>query len=483
MHQLRRPIHVSWLIGVLCLGIVIGVISIQYADQTIFYSTSWLLTSTALIGFSFWRRQLWVIGFVFAAGCLLGLWRGSVAQAQLMPYSHLQGVSLHASGVVSEDTDLDKRGNTILRLRDIVIDGRFVDGSIWVSTKTSLDIRRSDRVSVYGKLQEGFGTFAVTIYNARLEKVGRPQPGDVALSIRDWFADAVRQAIPEPEASLGVGYLVGQRRGLPPELEEALRVAGLTHIIVASGYNLTILVRLARRLFEHVSKYLSFLSAATMILLFVGITGLSPSMSRAGLVAGLALLAWYYGRKFHPVILLLLAAAVTLIINPSYGWNDLGWQLSFAAFGGVMILAPLMQAYFFGDKKPGFIRQILGETISAQIATAPILISAFGQLSLVAVFANLLVLPLVPLAMLLTFIAGVGSLLVPYFAGLIGLPAAVLLGYMTGSAAYFASLPWAQAELELSIIGVVVSYLFIIAICFYFRWVTKFNLRSSSIVE
>lgn len=206
----------------------------------------------------------------------------------------------------------------------------------------------------------GFGNFSSAVYRAKLLNVQRPEPGDVARQVRDWFADTVRRAIPDPQAALGIGYLVGQRRALPPELDEALQIAGLTHVVVASGYNLTILVRLARRLFVRVSKYLAAFAASGMIGSFVLITGASPSMSRAGLVAGLSLLAWYYGRKFHPLVLLPFAAAVTVLIDPSFAWGDLGWQLSFTAFAGVMIIAPLGQAYFFGDKKPGTIRQILG---------------------------------------------------------------------------------------------------------------------------
>jgi competence protein ComEC len=282
---------------------------------------------------------------------------------------------------------------------------------------------------------------------------------------------------------LGIGYLVGQRRSLPLDLIAALQLAGLTHIVVASGYNLTILVRLARRLFAKLSKYLSTLLSGGMILGFMAVTGVSPSMSRAGLVAGLSLLAWYYGRKFHPVVLLSIAIAVTLFINPGYAWGDLGWQLSFAAFAGVMILAPLAQRYFFGDKKLGTFQQILGETISAQIATAPIIIMTFGQIPNVGILSNLLVLPLVPLGMLLTFIAGLGGLIAPAFAIIIGLPATLLLKYSVGTIDFFASLPWATTKINLAWWGVVVCYLVIISVCVLMWRVTKYNLRDVNLVE
>ena len=220
-----------------------------------------------------------------------------------------------------------------------------------------------------------------------------------------------------------------------------------------------------------------------MIIGFIAVTGASPSMTRAGLIAGLSLLAWYYGRKFHPLVLLPLAAAITVLINPSFAWGDLGWQLSFAAFAGVMILAPLMQRYFFGNEKPGTVRQILGETVAAQIVTLPILIFAFGQFSNVSVIANLLILPFVPLAMLLTFIAGVGGLIVPAIADALGAPAQWLLQYMTSVAQYVSHLPWAQTKLEMSGWIVGLAYVAIAAVCVYIWRKTKFNLRDSNIVE
>lgn len=479
--RLKKRLHVSWLVALLATGIVTGVMTAQYWSQL--HSVVWLVLGLSLAALGFWRARVYAIGFVFVAGGLIGLWRGSMGQQALTPYEHIIGHTATVMGKVSEDPDTGKNGELVLRLSDVTIEGHALPGMLWVSAQPRPEIKRSDIVTVEGKLSEGFGNFPASMYRAEVVKAERPVPGDVAMQVRDWFAGAVRLAIPEPEASLGIGYLVGQRRSLPPELDQALQIAGLTHIVVASGYNLTILVRLARRLLVKISKYLAALSAGGMIVAFVAVSGMSPSMSRAGLVAGLSLLAWYYGRKFHPLVLLPFAAAITLLVNPSYGWNDLGWQLSFAAFGGVMIMAPLAQRSFFGDKKPGTVRQILGETVSAQICTLPILLLAFGEFSNVAILANLLVLPFVPLAMLLTFIAGVGALLVPGLAGLIGMPAAWLLEYMTAAAHYLAGLPWAVSSATINGVIVVASYGAIAVFCGYMSWRTKYNLREANIVE
>lgn len=478
---LRQKLHASWLITLLSAAIVLGVVCAQW--NATFSSGLWLAVSLAAIGLVLWRRSVYLVPIIVLAGIGVGLWRGSIEQNQLIVYKNLYESAVTVTGKVSDDTDIGKGGAVVVRVSDITIDNHPVAGKLWISSSTKYDIKRGDTVTIVGTLRAGFGNFAGTMYRADVTKVQRPQPGDVARRVRDWFADAVRMAIPDPQASLGIGYLVGQKRALPPDLSEALMIVGLTHVVVASGYNLTILVRLARRLFVKVSKYLALLSASTMVLAFMAVTGASPSMSRAGLVAGLSLAAWYYGRSFHPLVLLPFAAAITVLIDPGFAWGDLGWQLSFAAFAGVMILAPLLQRYFYGDKKPGIVRQILGETISAHIVTLPILIYAFGVYSNVAIIANLLVLPLVPLAMLLTFIAGIGALVAPSIASVIGAPASWLLEYMVAVAKYLAGLPWAQGGLQIGPFVTAALYVMIIGVCIYLSRVTKYNLRDSNLVE
>ncbi len=481
--QLTRRVHVSWFVAVTCAAFVSGVACAQLEWAAGFGSLAWLLLGLALVAFAFWQRRVAAIPVAIVAGLLIGLWHGTGAFAKLEVYERIVGSSVVVSGTVKEDPDLGKKNETLLRLGDVTVNGRKVAGTVWASTTDKADIRRSDRVTVSGVASEGFGSFGAALYRAQVKAVERPVPGDVALQVRDWFAEGVRSAIDEPQVSLGLGYLLGLRRALPPELDQALMVAGLTHIVVASGYNLTILVRFARRLFVKVSKYLATLSAASMVAAFVAITGMSPSMSRAGLVAGLSLAAWYYGRSFSPLVLLPFAAAVTVALNPAYAWNDLGWQLSFAAFAGVMILAPLLQRYFYGDKKPGTVRQILGETVSATIMTLPLLVLAFGQFSNVAIIANLLILPFVPLAMLLTFVAGVGAMVVPVLAGVIGLPAQGLLAYMTTTAHYLAGLSWAQTTLEIQPWMAWVAYGLIVGLCIWLWRVTRYDLRDVNIVE
>lgn len=480
-HFMSQWLHVSWLVAALSCGVIVGVILVRFVPYGFFADLSWLGVGLCVCYFLS-KQRLWAVVPVIMAGIVLGLWRGSVGQTGLDFYASRIGQVVQVSGRVLEDPDIDKKGQTVLRLIDIIIDTHKLPGTIWVVTPKTHAIKRSDMVMVEGKITEGFAAFAAKMTRANVVSVERAVPGDVAVGVRDWFADRVRMHLPETEAALGMGFLTGLRRALPPDLMSALQIAGLTHVIVASGYNLTILVRLARRLFAKTSKYLATLSAGLMILGFMALTGASPSMSRAGLVSGISLAIWYYGRTIHPFVLLPFAAAITLLINPQYAWGDLGWQLSFAAFAGVMVLSPLLHRYFFGRKPPGNVRQIIGETLSAQIMTLPILIMSFGAMSNVALIANILILPFIPLAMLLTFLLGVVSDIQP-IATILSIPTELLLRYMIEVAQWFADQSWAQMEIHITWWQMVMMY---IVICTGMWWMwrqTRLDLRKSNIIE
>jgi competence protein ComEC len=215
-----------------------------------------------------------------------------------------------------------------------------------------------------------------------------------------------------------------------------------------------------------------------MALCFMFITGFSASRSRAGLVAGLSLAAWYYGRKVHPFVLLPVAAAITVLANPAYAWGDLGWCLSLAAFAGIVVLAPLLQAYFWGRDPPGAAGQLLVETVAASLATLPIILCALGKFPTYALVANMAVLPLVPLAMLLTFGAGAVALAFPGVAGAAGGLAYLILRYMTWVVEQIANLPGAQASLNFNAAELLLAYLILSMLSVYMWHCTGFKFRT-----
>jgi len=472
----RQYVHSSWGIAVLCATFVVGVwLALLLRVPT------WIgVAVLPLLILCFWHLRVYILPVVASIGLCVGLGYGSAALGERDAYSVYIGQMVELSGKVKEDPNKSSSGLS-LQLDTVTIEGQQLPGSVLVSLE-SKDIKRGDIVTVRSVLKPGFGSFPASMSRATIVSIVRPVPGDVGRVVRDWFADKIRMNISEPQASLGIGFLTGQKSALPDELSDALKIAGLTHIVVASGYNLTILVRMARRLFVRFSKYLSALSSGVMITMFMAVTGLSPSMTRAGLVSGLSLLAWYYGYRFHPLILLPFAAAITVALQPSYVWGDLGWQLSFAAFAGVMIVAPLLQRYFYGEKEPGVLRQILGETIAAHIVTVPIIAIGFGVISNVAVIANVLVVTLVPLAMLLTFISGVWTIIGLPLVWLIATPTSWLLTYMTSVATFVSELSWAQSEIQLELWAWGMYVLVVMLACVWMTRATKYDLREANSV-
>lgn len=452
-----RKLHPSWLIAWLSLATVAGVAASAYIAVR---PELWLLAGAGVLAcLGFMQRQVSAVVLIIIAGLLVGTWRGGLEQVGLERYKHFYGKVVTVLGAVSDDAAYGPGGDQRLLLKNVSINGTPLNGQVWTSNESNAVIKRGDTVALHGKLGQGFGSVAASMFHASISHITRPQPGDVGVQVRDWFAGGIRTAIPEPEASLASGYLVGQRSTLPADLDNQLKVDGLTHAVVASGYNLTILVSLARQAFLSVSKYLATISAFGMIAGFILLSGVSPSMARAGLVASLSLAAWYYGRKIHPFVLLAFAAAVTALANPFYIWGDIGWYLSFASFAGVIILAPLVRhALWRGSERPGLVVQIVLDTMSAQAATLPIMILAFGHYSPYALLANLLVLPLVPLAMLLTFVAGLCGLLAPGLAHTFGLPATILLKYMTTVVAHIADWPGAYSEVTFGLPALIICY-------------------------
>lgn len=480
---MNRKLHTSWLIMWLAFGILVGIACAAFVSHPLFDPLSQVVIACALIFIAFKNRSVATVCLAIFAGMLLGFLRGSLVQTEIKGYEPYYGKQVVVSGMVSEDVVLATHGDQRLQLQKIRLDKIELPGKVWVNTKAHTDIKRGDLVRFQGLLSEGFGNLPAAMFRARLVSAERPLHGDVGREVRDWFAATIRKSIPEPEASLGIGYLVGQRSTLPEELDGQLRLLGLTHVVVASGYNLTILVRFTRRVFARISKYTAFIAAFTMVAGFVLMTGFSPSMSRAALVTGLSLVAWYFGRTVQPLVLLVGVGAVTACINPLFVWGDIGWCLSMLSFAGIMIFAPLIKHYFFGkNAKLRTGPSIVLETMSAQLATLPLIAFVFGQYSPFALLANLLVLPFIPFAMLTTFITGLVTLFVPFFAGVVHWPATIILQYMTTIVGKIAHFPGAAGELSIGIGMLVCGYAFLVFICFILWRKTKHNFGKDNII-
>ena len=229
----------------------------------------------------------------------------------------------------------------------------------------------------------------------------------ILIDFKTDFKKRIKTALPDESEGLALGYLLGDKSELNATLKETIAAVGLTHLIVASGAHLGIILKFTKKSFAKISRLVGLLASLAAVALFIGIIGLTPSALRAGLVATLSLLAAHFGRDLKPGRLILYAATVTIFIDPTYPLN-LSWLLSFASFTAILLLAPALEIYFYGrDKKPSTLASLLIASLSATLLTAPLTLFYFGQISLISLLANLLISPTLALTMLMTFLTGV----------------------------------------------------------------------------
>ncbi len=405
---LGREIHQSYLVVGLCVGIVVGAILVMVFRINYFASPIWIGVVVVLLVVAYLKPKCFFIVLALIAGMILILFRTAEELKGEDYVRQFYGMNVMVSGVISGDAETDE-ATTKFKLVDLSFgedEEHRASGSLYVSVSKNEELARGDRVVLEGKMSEGFGTYAGYFYKPRIKKWEKPEPGDLVLMIRNWFADRIKSLVPEPEVLLGLSYLLGMKSGLPDDLSENLRTVGLVHIVVASGAHLAILVEVARKIFGKMSRFAGVLFSVLFVVFFMCMVGWTPSILRAGVMTILTLVAWYSGRKIAPWRLILMVAGFTLMIEPTFLIN-LGWLLSFASYAGIMILGPRLIKFFYGAKKPGFVGSIIITTIAATLMTLPITLYNYGTMSLISVVANLLILPTLSYAMGFVFLTGV----------------------------------------------------------------------------
>lgn len=411
-------------------------------------------------------------------GLTVGCWRGQNVQKQLQPVRSMMSQRVVVIGTATIDAVYDQQKEFSFQIedlrfqkpRDVSTPGKLLVGGFGENA-----IYRGDVVQVEGKLRPTRGSNQGSIKFGDIQLVSHNINPIDTLRLR--FVAGLQTALPEPLASFGTGLLIGQRSTIPESVSNELSTVGLTHIVAVSGYNLTIIVMAVLALMKNRFKFQTLAVTVALITLFVLLTGFSASIVRAALVSWLSLAAWYYGREFRPLLLILLSAVLTAGYNPLYLWSDIGWYLSFLAFFGVLIVSPLVKNRLFGDKKLGLVGAVILETVSAQIMTIPIIMFIFQQLSLVALVSNVLIVPWVPLAMLLTLIAGLAGMLMPFAAGWVAWPARLLLTYMIDMIHLMSKVPHAAVARRMTVPVLIWAYALLLGGC-WLLWLKSRQLDS-----
>lgn len=269
------------------------------------------------------------------------------------------------------------------------------------------------------------------------------------VGLRRLLTNRINKILNEPQASFLAGLLYGARSSIPDDLQEAFNRTGTTHIIAISGYNITIVAIALLALLQglYIPRKRAFWLAVGGIVFFVLFTGASASVVRAGVMGVVALLARQTGRQSAISRLLVLTAFLMLVLNPRLLFFDAGFQLSFAATLGLVYISPILEQYFASWPNPSGLKEALLTTLSAIIATTPLILILFGRFSLVAPVANLLILPVIPYTMALGFGALMLSFVCFPLGQALGWVAWLPLTYIIKTVYFFSAWHWAALAL------------------------------------
>lgn len=465
----------------LALGWTAGIVLAANADTR--PALIWLTLTLAAMFLLWWNRGDGDLRPILLA--LLGFTLGGLRFAfvplssDIARYNNIGGLTVEGIVVAEPDVrdtriDLRVESAAITRAGESTPTG----GLVLVQAPPGTDVRYGDRILATGilSLPAESDTFSYADYLARsgVYSVMRNTSIEVVSSgegsplystlfdLKDRARQNIARSLPEPDAALLTGILLGDARGLPPELSTAFSRVGASHIIAISGFNMAILSGVVMGLLNrfHVRAGWAAFIGISIIVLYTLLVGASPSVIRAALMSSMLVVGALIRRKtFVPASIAFVAILLSLL-NPTVLW-DIGFQLSlFATLGLSLFATPFSRyftiglAYFFPRRTAvaasDFLAEPLVVSLAAQVATLPLTILYFGQLSVVVLIVNLLVIPVQAVLLILGLAATLIGFLIPVLAQLLYWLDLVLLSWTVAVVRLFARLPFAQVDFGVS---------------------------------
>lgn len=292
----------------------------------------------------------------------------------------------------------------------------------------------------------------------------------ILFHIKHEFVGNLERVLGEPHAALAAGLVVGEKSALGKDLLEDFRIVGLIHIVVLSGFNITIVGVALRRVLSFLPRFWGIVIGGVGIMLFGVLVGGGATVVRSCFMAGMALVADLIRRDYSVERALAFAALIMLIQNPLILLNDPSFQLSFlATLGLILLVSPIEQRLGFITDKFGM-RGTIATCFATQIFVSPYILYMMGQISLIGVVVNILVLPFIPATMLAVFLTGTLGFLWPPLSIVAGWASHFLLSYELFMVAKFARVPYAAATLPpFSFWWVVGFYVMFFSLFIYLR--------------
>jgi competence protein ComEC len=376
---------------------------------------------------------------------------------------HYAGERVVVDGVIVNDPE-HRATSTHVNVKVKTIGNDVARGILLAVLPPDLVLQYGDRVEVSGTLTlpVSFKTdtgrefnyagylrvegISAEIPHGVLEKVspGVWSPTKFLFEAKHMFEHSLEHLFPAPDGSLMEGVLLGERRGLPKSLNDAFIVSGLVHVVVLSGYNISVVSNAVLYALGFLPRVFRFSFGGVLMILFAIMTGGAATTVRACIMGLIAILGQYLHRPSAALRALVLAALGMVLWNPPTLIYDPSFILSVLATFGLITLSPTVEKYLWFVPERFQLRSIASSTLSVQLFVLPALLYITGILSFVALPANLLALPVVPFAMLFGFLAGLLGLIHPLLGVPLYLIAEVPLQWMIGVATLAQALPFSS---------------------------------------
>jgi competence protein ComEC len=260
--------------------------------------------------------------------------------------------------------------------------------------------------------------------------------------IKKYFVKTIKHILPMPQAGLFAGIIIGEKSLLTKDIQHDFQIAGLSHMVVLSGYNITIVAIFVITSIAWIGLgyRVRRIGAIVSIPIFLVMTGMGSSSVRAGIMSMLIFILQLTTRPAHVFRIILYTVLVMVYINPRILLYDPSFHMSFLAFIGLIYVTPIIKNFSLGIPEVFGLKDLLLETFSVQLFVMPYILWMSGRFSIFLLIANIITVPLVPLIMGFGFAAALLGMVI-YQVGLVIMgPVSIGLSYIIGIAHYVASL-------------------------------------------
>lgn len=345
---------------------------------------------------------------------------------------------------------------------------QFLIDDIWIVTSRFPEYSYGETLKISGTLKARATNKnhpILMLYFPKIERVQNQQQFGLAimLFLRQRMVNFLQNTLPATPAGLLAGIVLGGNQDIDKDFLDSLRISGTLHVIAASGMNVSMvasfLIILFRKIFR---RQIGLLFVILGIICYAALAGFTPSIVRASIMGGLLVFSQILGRQSLPLFALFLTGFIMLFIDPKL-ILDIGFQLSFLATAGLILIKPLLDS-LISLGKLDFITEQITTTLAAQAATVPILLANFGTFSLLSVFANAMVLWMVPTLMVIGALSLLLSFLLAPVAALIVRLTLPFLWLFEGVVRFFAKLPGVLTVEELPFLIGFGYYLILVSI-------------------